>query len=75
MPRKPNDLETLANPRPKPRYTRVGDEDPGLATPGYDLISRRPRTRVFDEIVPAEQADRIEGYFRPMIDRSYDTDY
>ena len=83
-----NQPEKLANPRPCKRYldsdVSEGLEDGAgpkenspmdIAEDGYSLYARRPRVRGFEEMIPAARADRIEGIFKPMIDRSYDSDY
>ena len=58
-PNRPEPLEPL-NPKPKYLETEpAGDK----AHAGYERIARRPRTRGYNEIVPEERADRIEGIF------------
>jgi len=44
------------------RDTDVGPTG-NIAEAGYERIARRPRSRMSDEIVPEERADRTEGLF------------
>lgn len=57
--------EELDNPRPKPRYLDpVGTGN--FAQDGFMRIARRPRSPLTDEMVPVDQADRIEAFDRQM---------
>jgi hypothetical protein len=75
MPDPANRKEQLRDLRPEEKYLDTGGSG-RMAQDGYERICRRPRVRGFDECVPVERADRIEGIFGPpMIDRSWMQDY
>ena len=56
-----------------PRHTDpVGSGD--IAQDGFRRLYRRPRTRMTDECMPTERADRVEAFDRDMREMMPDHD-
>ena len=67
--RNPNrPMPGASHPEAEPRHNGPAGRGGDAAHDGYTVIGRRPRVsfRGFDEVVPAEEADRIEDTFGDM---------